>query len=391
MATSRISCNLARMKKTEGLLLDQLLTSTQHRKVYRYLRKVEGVQPFSFRGLAQELGLSSHDSITRALDTLGTFGLVTKSTEGGVNTFVVNPVQEHLGRPRNFRGTSSISITAWTPDLSPTLDAEEEEQLYLQFEDTPRVAALYILLRQSLGSKVTKMALSRRFVCQDRSLNAMLDTLDEDGLIELRPKSSIAVGYASLGFDEVVPAATVRNWLKESAMVPPVESVTKANVLHSVKLSESQRLTAFYRLAMESRGLQPSNGPRQYAAKNITSGVSADSLFPALLFFVFHWDHEIVEKYGRTLTTFAMNLPLIQEEAKQMMDTYPAPGYVARMMEKYGLAAFFPIPEVKETAAKKETLSPARLATLRQLNCDTELYAEDSLEAEWVRENGVAS
>jgi len=387
MTSSYISCELPKLKKGEGRTVDQLLTSPQHRQVYRHLRRVTGTEQFSYRGLASELGFPSVDSISRALEKLSTIGLVTRTWDAGTQFVSVNPVDEHAGLPRTFRGSSAIDITAYSAAVKPALSQEEEDQLFLKFRGEPDQAALYIFLREKLPGRVTKQEIGQRFGIQVRTLNKSLDELAECGLIEVRQASnSISLRYANLGFDEEVEREVVREWLAGCAAVPTIDSAESAALRHSLN-SPEQQLWKFYSRAMEARKLTPVRGPDKWAAKNLTAQAPPKAYLAALLFFVFEWRGENVDLHGRSLTTFSKNLGAIQEETK--LETNSNRNYVREMMLRYRLDKYFPVPALKEKPKQDQTAKI--LASLKHWDYDLEMFDEDSPEAQYVREHGMPS
>ncbi|MBE0611219.1 MAG: hypothetical protein IH609_17690 [Dehalococcoidia bacterium] len=390
---STVVCDLKPITKGEGKLLREIVPNLSKRRIYRLLRETKGIAPFSYRGLAVELRLSSPDAVNTGLKSLERLGLIRREQRGDENRFHVLPVSRNETLPRTYRGAPSITVTSVTKGLPSKLDEGEEEQLYLAFQGRPQVAALYIHLRRSLGKEVTKQGMAQRFSRHGRTLNDWLEKLSDCGLLELRPKTlSIALNYAACLSEGEAERADVKAWLQSEAAVPARQSATELLLGKKTIGSQSSLIIDFYEKAMKARkatrpGLIVSTGSKTVndrVARNLAKTHTFKELMPALIFFVYDWAGEATEDYGRTLMTFQKNLPAILEETNQALET---PTYVQHKMKRYGLDQFFPVPEVVQRKKNEVVITnPEEIAHRAELaeiaaEVDAELAAKAAAKA----------
>lgn len=381
--------NLKPLSKKSEALLKHMVPIANQRRLYRELRSRRGSHPFSYAELQVTLGFSSRGLIQSSLDALAKMGLLDKSSRAGVNVWTVREVTSDIPAPQSFRGHWDIQVRPHTPNLPVELAVSEKLQLFLKFEHEPVVAAVYLFLRSRIGRQFTKTELAQLFQVELRTMNARIAKLVECGLVSERRRDGIViVKFVEFGIESQVNDARLKQWLKAEAAVPTPYSANQALLARSSSSSDIRLILDFYEKCLAVRA---ANSPSKVklgagqktandrVARSLVKNQTFKDLMPALLFFCLEYRSEAVEEYGRSLMTFQKQLGAITEELDDHLPTDR--NYVRNMMLKYGLDAFFPVPDYIDPKA----LDPRAAATLARNRAKH--YEELGWTAEDIAEN----
>ncbi len=352
--------------------------------VYEYLRGIPVPRPgtpLSLSGIGDDIGIK-RDSVRRALETLARTGWLRRNETAmsGPGDIVWELRPRGRMREKSFRGWDIIQVVPDLLTLGAELDSDEQRQLFLGFMNETRTAALYLHLRKEATTHdddypaITMAQLAQVFACKSQSITGRLRRLERMSLIERDAEAgALVVKYVACVEDGPVDEKALQRWFQDPALQPPPKLDLGELVGRKTIRAQSQLILDFFEKATKARGKGSMAGmahgglktANERAARNLARDWMFKDLQVPLIFFVFEWRGDAVDEYGRTLTTFQHNLPAILEEVEEFMPTDRM--YPTRMMKRYGLDAFFPIPETKEDrAAKIREEKAARYAEARR-------------------------
>jgi Mn-dependent DtxR family transcriptional regulator len=370
-ASSYLVNNLKPTSEKERRSLLKLTASPPTQQIYLHVRDERQSGPISLAEIAKALNLTGRSNVQQGLDNLRKQELLKKEITPARVYWTVRPVR--LPDVRNFRGCMSITVAAASSALGPVFERDEEVQLFLRYEQRPRVAALFRYLRRVLGQEVSKKDLAHLLSTSRNTLNRWLATLAEDGLVTECPQySTILVAYADLGLTGSPDPEALDEWLNGPAAVPTLLTANQMLAKSLRKDAPADLIYKFYRAAMEAKTSEkasPTATPagrkanELYVAHNLSRNYSFKELMGPLLFFAVEWNGENVDLYGRTLQTFSKNLPIILEEYEDLIAGEPR--YVIRMMKRLHLDRDFPLPEEPKKEVKMSAKGMAAMERKR--------------------------
>ncbi|MGE3077242.1 MAG: hypothetical protein AB7J35_21280 [Dehalococcoidia bacterium] len=341
--------------------------SPSAKTVYNVLRKASS-GPVSHAQLKDVCEFSSRSVSQRAMETLMRHDLLRKDITHGCNTWTLKPVR--WSDQKSFRGSLSINVRAASDGLGTVPDEYEHRQLFLAFENEPTVAAVYRALRGEIGNEITKQDLWRGLGMTPASFAQALKRLEASRLIDQRPDAEAIVVYVvATDLTGPVAAGRLREWLRHEAAPETLMSEAKLQMLVDAKGALPIKIVQFFEALMNARG-RSSHGLGSRGGKDVNMRVARNlarkhrfiDLRGPLVFFVFDWQGENVERWGRTLQTFAKNLSIINEEYEVQIGTER--DYVRTMMIRHGLDEDFPIPDKWEPKKREYKMTEAQLKIL---------------------------
>lgn len=367
-STSFLVNTLEQINEQETKVLKELRLGPAATEIYQRLRETES-GAISFRALRDVLELSSHSVAQRAMEPLRRKQLVDKDDVGGRPTWTLRKVAWH--EIKSFRGSMSISIQAASATLPNVPDEDELSQLFLMLEHEADAAAVYQRLREEVGREVTKADLARHLGMTSRQVNGHLSRLAAHRLIEERPDvDAILVHIVASDHSDEVEPHRLRQWLRDEAN--PCRLVTTAKLRDRAERrgAGAIKIEQFFNALTTARGTTNRSGlavsgarsANVHMARNLARNHTFTVLRGPLVFFVFDWAGENVDRYGRTLQTFFKNLPAITEEYEALLATER--DYVRNQMIRHGLNEDFAVPDKWVKRAVEHSVTEAQ----RELN-----------------------